>query len=368
MSEKKIFQRFAGCIIICFLTCAILVAGFIYIVDPFYQYHAPWFGMPIILDDAVYQTAGASRNLNYDSAIVGTSMTENFHTSWFDEELGWNTMKLSYSGARTNDLNAIFQEMEEQDNEIKHIFMDINDYQLTSLAWTAYVTRPEYLYDNNPLNDYQYLFNQNVLSLSINRTVSALQGAQDNVDTAYTWEDESLFSKEQAQETCIKLREEQLAKREAEGIDYYYIPGELSAEIEEKYVTCQENLDNITPYIEAHPETEFYIIIPPYSMLYWEQEVLFGTLEDTIAVYYYAFDKLLEYDNVKIYYFQNEPDIITNLDNYRDNCHHKPEYNRYMFDCIKEEKNLLTKDNCKEQLTAMYNFAKDYPYESMWEE
>lgn len=367
MNEKKIFQRFIGCIAFCFCTGALIVAGLVWVVDPFYQYHSPWLGMPVILDDAVYQTAGAARNLEYDSAIVGTSMTENFHTSWFDDELGWNTMKLSYSGARTNDLQAIFQEINEHEGDIQHIFMDINDYQLTSIAWTAYVTRPDYLYDENLLNDYKYLFNQDVLTLSVERTVSALKGTENNIDTAYTWEDPELFGEEITLETCRALRNDLIAGQEANGLVPYEVPGTLTTEINDKYTICQENLDNITPFIEEHPDTTFHIIIPPYSMLYWEQKVLAGTLEDTIAIYYYALEQLLEYDNVKIYYFQNETDIITNLENYRDNCHHAPEYNRYMFDCMKNGENLLTPENCKEQLTEMYFFAKDYPYETLWQ-
>ena len=65
--------------------------------------------MPVIMEDAVYQTPGAAKNLEYTDVLMGTSMTENFHTGWFDEELGWHTMKLSYSGARSNDLKAILE-------------------------------------------------------------------------------------------------------------------------------------------------------------------------------------------------------------------------------------------------------------------
>lgn len=363
MNEKKNFQR----LIIFIVATLFFGALFIIIVDPFYQYHSPWFHMPVILDDAVYQTAGATRNLAYDSAIVGTSMTENFHTSWFDEEMGWNTMKLSYSGARSNDLKAVFGEMEEHEGIIQNIFMDLNDYQLTSVAWTAYVERPEYLYDENPINDYNYIFNQNVLTLSIERTVSSLKGTEDNIDTAYTWEDEELFGSSITLETFREARKELMSLRDTSHIPYYQVSDTLTEQIQEKYTICQENLDNITPYIEAHPETRFYIIIPPYSMLYWEQKVLSGTLEDTIAIYYYALSRLAEYDNVQIHYFQNEPDIITNLDNYRDSCHHTPEFNRYIFDCVNQNQNLLTTENCEELLTEMYYYAKEYPYETLWE-
>ena len=102
-------------------------------------------------------------------------------------------------------------------------------------------------------------------------------------------------------------------------------------------------------------------------MLYWEEKVLSGTLEDMMAVYAYAIKTLLNYDNVKVYYFQDEKDIITNLDNYRDSCHHKPEYNRYMFECIRDAKKVITIEDYEEKLTAMYEYVVSYPYDQLWQ-
>ena len=337
-------------------------------VDPFYHYHEPWFDIPIVLDNAVYQTAGASRNLQYDSAILGTSMTENIHTSWLDEELGWNTMKLSYSGARTNDLQAILGQMEQKEGELHHIIMDINDYQLTSESWTSYAERPEYLYDSYFYNDYEYLFNHDTFVLSVQRVVDGLNGVEDNVDTAYTWEEEELFGKAITQNTCKDLREQLLLERtQLLGEDnIYQVTGEFSEDIDSKLAVCEDNLNNILPFIQSHPDTKFYIFVPPYSMLYWEQKVLGGTLEDMMAIYAHAFTTLLQYDNVKIYYFQNEQEIITNIDNYRDTAHHKPEYNQYIVNCIIEGRNELTLENYEAKLTEMYIFAKEFQYESLW--
>lgn len=367
MEEGKNFRRFAACFGAGILGTVALLVGFVYLVDPFYHYHAPYLDMPVILDNAVYQTAGAAKNLQYDSAIVGTSMTENMSTAWFDEELGWNTMKLSYSGARTDDLKAIFEQIEQKEGELKYVVMDINSYQLTSPSWTSYAERPHYLYDNHLYNDYQYVYNHDILVLTMQRVMAIANGATDNIGTAYSWGDIYPFSKEIALDACRETRAQLIGERPIDD-NLYIVPGTTSDQLEESLQTCQSNLDNILPFIEAHPETEFWIMVPPYSMLYWEQEVLKGSLEDVIAIYAFTFETLLSYDNVKVYYFQNEQEIITNLDNYKDNAHHKTEFNRYMFDCMKEDKNLLTEDNYKQELEKMYDFAKDYPYETLWEE
>lgn len=348
---KKDFKRF----ILIFVLVFICGGSVVVVLDPFYQYHSPWLGLPIILEDAVYQTPGAAKILDYTDAIVGTSMTENFHTSWFDEELGWNTMKLSYSGARSNDLNAILSCIFSGRESVQHIFMDINDYQLTSASWTAYVERPEYLYDDNMLNDYNYVYNRDVAAKGWERVLDALQGVKDNIDVAYTWEEEELFGEEIVLNRARNTREELLTQQP-------------SAEpLEQKLVTCQENLDNIIPFIEQNPDTEFIIFFPPYSMLYWEQIVLRDELENMMEVYRYAMECFLEFDNVEIYYFQNEKEIVTNLENYRDTCHHRPEYNRYIFECIRDDEGRVTKENLEQVTQDMYEFARDFPYEIYWE-
>lgn len=325
------------------------------VLDPFYQYHVPCLGMPVILDNAVYQTPGAARNLEYTDVIVGTSMTENFHTSWFDEELGWNTMKLSYSGARSSDLNAIFSSIFSREEPVGHVFMDINDYQLTSPSWTAYVERPEYLYDTRISNDYLYIYNKDVLTDGWERVLDGLKGVESNIDMAYTWEEETLFGAELTLDSARETREALLHASED------------ITPLEQKLAVCQENLDNIIPFIEQNPDTEFIVYFPPYSMLYWEQIVLKGNLEDTMEIYRYAISRFLEHENVSVYYFHREEEIITELENYRDVCHHRPEYNRYIFDCIKQGERRVTVENLDNVVQDMYEFARDYNYEMYWQ-
>lgn len=349
--NKKEFIKFV--VILLAVFGCVGAAGFV--LDPFFQYHVPCLGMPVILENAVYQTPGAARNLEYTDVIVGTSMTENFHTSWFDEELGWNTVKLSYSGARSSDLNAVFSSIFSRDEPVEHVFMDINDYQLTSPSWTAYVERPEYLYDTRLSNDYLYIYNKDVLACGWERMLDGLEGVESNIDTAYTWEDEALFGAELALNSTRDTREGLLRG---------------SADItplEQKLIICEENLDNIIPFVEQNPDTEFIVYFPPYSMLYWEQMVLQGNLEDIMEIYRYAAGRLLEYGNVSVYYFQQEEEIITNLENYRDVCHHRPEYNRYIFDCIKREEKRLTPENLDSVIQDMYEFAQNYDYEVYWQ-
>ncbi len=352
MSEKNNFIRLLGYLFGAVMA-GIAVAVFIFCVDPFYHYHKAWFGIPTVLENAVYQTPGAARHLEYDSVILGTSMTENFRVSWFDE-LGWDTVKLSYSGARTDDLKAIMGQVFEREDLPRHIVMDINDYQLTVPAWTAYVERPQYLYTESLADDIPYLYSFDVFTISLERILDKLQGRKSNLEEAYTWEDEEYFGKK-AVLTYTAPAIQALSEQENEG-----------RSLESLIEICDQNLNNITDFIEENPETEFYIFYPPYSILYWEEKMLNNELEQMLEMYKHSMQRLNQYENVKIYYFQNDFEKISDLEQYRDESHYSPEYNRYIFESIRDGNRLVTQENLEEYVESMYLYALNYDYEALW--
>ncbi len=349
MSEKKAFKCLAG-----YLAAGLIVAAvLVFCIDPFYHYHDAWFDLPVVLENAVYQTSGPARNFEYDSVIIGTSMTENFHAQWFDEVMGWDTVKLSYSGARTDDLKAILEQIYSKAESPKAIVMDVNAYQLTVDPNSAYAVRPEYLYDQKVITDVSYLYNQDVFLASMNRILDKVTGRESNLDDAYTWEEEEHFGRAK---TLAAEQQSRLSLEESIRVGIQTASQDI----------CDRNLNNILPFIEEHPETDFYVFYPPYSMLYWEQEIMKGNLEQMIAVYGHSMERLLQCENVKIFYFQNEKEIISDLDNYRDATHFRPEYNRYICECMKSGENLVTIENYQEQLQDMYKYALSFDYEALW--
>ena len=65
------------------------------------------------------------RLLQYDSVILGSSMTVNFNTNWFREEMGLHTIKLNYSGAYPKDQSNIMEVIFESGHTVEkpHIFI-----------------------------------------------------------------------------------------------------------------------------------------------------------------------------------------------------------------------------------------------------
>lgn len=333
----------------------VAILAFVVIVDPFYHYHKPFLGMQTYLYNAVYQTAGVARNFEYDSAIVGTSMTENFQTDWFKEELGMNTVKLSYSGARTSDIDAILEQMFQSGNEIKTVYMDLNGYQLEVPSQTAYVERPKYLYDSNLFNDLEYICNMDTLATAAGYVVAALQGREDNMNVAYTWDEPEAFGKDKVMEAAYAIR-----------LEYQGL--ELSEQdTEQGMLNCRQNLENMGKHIMAHPETTFVIMYPPYSIMYWDdvnpvkRELLFDMFEMSLG--YFG-----DMSNVEMYFYMDDYEVITDLSLYRDLGHYTKEINCRMFRDFTEGKFKVTKEQGIERLYELKAYVNNYDFAGIWKE
>lgn len=327
----------------------------IFIADPFYHYHRPWFGMPAVLYNEIYQTPGTARNFAYDSAIVGSSMTENFRASWFDEDYSWKTVKLSYEGAGTDDLKAILTQVFAGERQVEHVVLAVDDYQFLSDSSTKAIDRPEYLYNGASLDDVNYLFNRDALKASLERIMDGISGRESNVDDAYNFSTKYPFSAEQVKKDAAPFRENILAN-----------PPEEEQPQDAYIEMCRANLDNLLPFIEEHKETEFFVIYSPYSILNWEKKLLAGTLKAQLYTDAYTIERFLAYENVRVFYFQDDYERITDLDQYMDTCHYTEEYNRYIEQCIGSGENEVTKETYKERLRSMYEIVTAYDFEAVW--
>ena len=54
--------------------------------------------------------------------------------------------------------------------------------------------------------------------------------------------------------------------------------------------------------------------------------------------------RLLEYDNVEVYFFPDREEIICDLNHYADYSHYHPDFNRYMAECFANKTNRVAKD------------------------
>ncbi len=336
--------------------CLILIISLVFVVDPFFQYHKPWITNTPYLYNQVYQAPGLARTTDYDSVILGNSMTENFESDWFDDELGWNTLKLSYSGARTKDLDALLEQIFTSDNTVRNIFMNLDYYQFEVDSETRFATPPAHLYSSNVTDDAPYIFNKDIVIKSAEILFKEGTGQSlGNMSHAYSWSaaDGVDISKEAVLRDC-ETNNKNLVVTE---IDMPAFQANIDA-----------NLGQITKHIAAHPDTEFTIFIPPYSIMYWETCML-GNKFDTITdMSEYVIGQLLTYPNVSVYYFQNIEEIVTDLSLYRDTIHYNGDINRYIFDSYIEQKHQVFADTYQDEISKTKDLALKFNYQDVWDD
>ena len=306
------------------------VIGAVVLIDPFEIYHqATAFIPPITNGTQNYANAGIAKSYEYDSVIIGSSMTENFRPSQMDSLLGGRFVKLCInSGSPFN--HKQMMDLAFSTHDITRVLYGLDLEALTYFYTTPKCEMPEYLYDDDLFNDTAYWFNHSVLARYIPQCLKTLgQSDPDQRDTMYMWGDLYEYGKEAA-------------------LRYVTITGETveQGELPEVPELSQQSglnvYSNLLPFIEAHPDTEFIVFFPPYSLVQWvdfyQQGTMIYHLEQKEAV----IRILLGYDNVKIYDFQAELDWVTALDNYIDAWHYGPWINDAIVERVAAGENRIT--------------------------
>lgn len=327
----------------------VLTVSFVYVTDPFFHYHYPYAGLKPVVKNELNQNPGIAEHFDYDSIIIGSSMTQNFTASDFDKAFpdGGKTVKLTYSAIRTGNMNYMLDKAFKTHN-VKNVYMGFDLDPFISEFGTYYFPIPEYLYDDNYLNDVYYIFNKEVLLESMKMLLLNITDKVPPMDDCYKWDAE--YSKDIAMSS---VKWDMLNYEETVFHQEYLDNAKLNFEA------------NIEPHIKNHPETDFYIFFPPYSILWWNMKLSYGTLDSFFAVEEYLISELIKYDNVKLFGLQNITEVITDLDNYKDYNHYSPEINDRITDILAENEYVLTEDNYKTYLKEFRDFIINYDYSSL---
>lgn len=322
----------------------LLAAAAVVIFDPFYHYHGPVLGLKAVVTKSEYQCIGTIRNFDYDSVLCGSSTAENYNNHWFDEGFGARTVKAIKSSGTTADLKYYLDEAF-LTHEIKHVFYSLDLFALEGDPEANFVnaSMPLYLFDHNPFNDVKYVWNKDVLFEDVPYLLAMNFAGGYDEGTSYNWWQYKIFSAE-------------------ETLSHYDRSAEVLSVVgkEEYQPRVDGNLELIAEMAEAHPETEFYFFLPPYSLLWWDSVNRSGQLNEYLYARKQVMERLIAYENVKVYDFQSEDEIILDLDNYMDPVHFSADVNHFMAqEAAKENsKYRVTQENQEEMLQKMEALIK----------
>ena len=348
---KKWFIRcFASLLLSIFLVFLI-----VWIFDPYFHFHKPFSFVSYRLYDERYTNDGISRHFDYNAIITGTSMAQNFKPSEMDALFGTQSVKETFSGAGFQELSQNLARALQRNKNLKTVLWTL-DYSglIREKDWTQYEGYPEYLYDDNPWNDMQYVFNKSIFYHGVlpNILKTVTGQPRTTMDAYSSWD----------KETGLRFILQTYDRNHVEED----MPTVLGPE--ERKMTLENITENVTSLINQYPETTFYVFYTPYSICYWDSLIQEGSIIRQFEAEQLVTELLLQCPNVKLYNFFDQYEVITNLDNYRDKEHYSAKINSQILQWIASDVGLVTEENYVERLTAEKQFYLNYDYEGIYHE
>lgn len=344
MNERKWFYRTISYLAVCLVTFALVIV----VTDPYFHFHAPIKGTSYRLYEERYINDGIARHFEYDAIITGTSMTQNFKTSEFDELFGTSSIKLPFSGGGFHEISQSLQRAFNYNDHIEKVLWGLDGVLLINeYDYKPYEDYPTYLYDDSVLNDVNYVLNKSILYHgTLNNALMTLRGEPPTTLDEYSaWERQTGYD-------AVKA-----------GHEYRGVVVDDCRLSEEEKKLVEENIRiNVCSVIEQNPDTTFYIFFPPYSILLWDYWDRAGKISAQIEAESLAAELLLQYPNVELYCFNENIDLISNFDNYSDELHYSAEINSLILKWIKGSEYHLTPENYAIHMDAEKELYINYPY------
>ncbi len=343
--------------IILFLGLLILGGALTAFIDPFFHYHKPLKGFSYKLDKERYINTGIVNNYDYDAIITGTSMTECFKTSEFDSLFGVNSVKVPFSGGSHREVNELLESAFNHNDHIRYVIRSVDLFRAFDTKDQLDYSEdsyPKYLNDNNPINDVKYLLNKNVLFEDTIGTIRRTKGHNPSVsfDEYVNWSPYYEYGAKAIQKNY--------------GRNSVIYDGRSDITPEENSIICDNIHANIINLASNHPETTFYCYIAPYSIYFFDYINEMGNLDRYLKAHELIISLLLEQENIKVYSFFTDTDLICDANNYKDVAHHNGDVNSHILVWLKDGHGLITKDNYNEYCDKVWDFYHNYDYDSLY--
>lgn len=305
----------------------LLFAAFNYAVDPLQQYRVASY-YKVCFKNQRYLNPGLARTYPYDTAVIGTSMTDNLTAPMIKEALGLRALALGMDGSSAHE-QRLMLESALASGKVKTVLMgfDIPSFSGAPDRFKdGRVSFPFFLYDASIWNDYKYLVNFDTLKLSVTYLLHAAGlGApcHGDVGRAYFWGDRYTYAE---REVVKYFDPHTIAKRYARPEEH------RQAALVRNYKV------NWIPLLEKNPNVRFILFHPPYSYLFWRS---CPYLDDYLGFKAQVAAHAAGLKNVELYDFQHEP-LTVDLNNYKDYTHFSPAISQRLVQAMARGENRVT--------------------------
>jgi hypothetical protein len=313
-------MRFLKYYFLSFITVACLCIGFNAIVDPL-QYYRRNTGYPLCENDR-WQVAAFIHKFNFDTAVVGTSLTQNISLQRIRNQMGGNPIRLSIAGATIPE-QLIVLKTALKTGKLKRVIWGVDR---PYFSYPANMTLPTCFYKRRGDAHIRYLLNLDTLAQSLR--VLLHQGnikSHEALDSYNSWWQKEICAKD----ITLKIYEKELAAEQK------------SHQVTHKF--RNEILADLLLTVKTHPDVEFILFFPPYSLAYHKKQyhVNRASYEDDYEFRKLLLNELLKINNVKVFDFETNLEMISDLNNYKDLSHYGKKVSDQIVDGIAKQKQIL---------------------------
>jgi hypothetical protein len=323
-----------------------IIGLFNFIIDPYNQYRVKTF-YPIYYENDRFQNAGLLKNHDYDTVVLGTSMSQNLVISDLKKALGFDkVIKLGISGGNANQQSLILKSVLSRDKETKNILWDLDTFIFSNNYISSF---PSYLYEDNYFKDYRYLVSLKTVYKSLGVLLTAY--TKDINSPGFNYDAMYQFMRPNQKFDSLRLLKsfENSNARKIKNIE------------NEKFKVLKYNFDTLfLDLIKKNKDVNFIIYFPPYSILKFKAMKSQNILDDTLKFKRYIFSELIKHNNVKVYDFQDIKSITHNYKNYRDITHYSMDIDTQIIEYIKQNRHLITKNNMDYKVDNLRDQIENY--------
>ena len=284
-------------------------------------------------------------------------MTLGFKVQDADEIFGKNFVRITFQGEGFKGINENIIVAIENNPQLDMVIRGIDTLWFTSDEnWMGYDDYPTYLYDDVLWNDVKYLYNRDIL---IEDTIPQILRTLKK-EESFTFDNAGRGGKRSTEEQALVAYE----RAEKQNIIWD------EKEEKDRFDMLERNLEqNVISVLEKYPNITFYLFFPPYSICWWDNWNQIGPnrIKKAIDMEQMAIEKILQYDNVRLFSFFNNYDMVCDLRNYTDEVHFTDNVSAEILMCMKKGDYELTKDNYKSYLAEITEFYCNYDYDSIFE-
>lgn len=349
MKAKKWLVRLFASIISILLVMALTV--FIY--DPYCYYRIP--DNRLIVNNYRFLNAGIAKNADYNTVILGSSMTQNFNMDSFRTKLGMDPVKLSV-GAMSIEGMELTYGLVDRVGKAENVFVCI-DLPSLNKDKDDLETYATYLYNDTAFDDYKYLFGyetwMRLLPLNIAFNLADAVGiklpsfyACKNIDDIGQWHSDATYDGEKIKENYMN--------------NYTGVSAQNTVGVQTRMT---KNADKILSIVCSDDTKNVILFFPPYSALYWADSMNQGLFEEYMMVKEYIVNQAEKMPHVAVYDFQ-PMDIISDLDNYKDITHYSAYINEEMVDCFSEKRYLVDSENISDSIANLKQIVDTFKKEN----